>query len=203
MKYMKPNLDNILNQKIEELKKKIKREPTSEASLSEKPFAEGMYSFMMFIIEYYSRVRKQLKIDYDSFIIIQTVVTHFLYHLKKKNIKGISYEELEARLFKNLTEEEGMQHSLSAHSIYNKNEILTMSSVSLVTELPKETVRRKVRELVKKNIIKISKKNGITLGKKYSDIFKDFVPRTTYQITKMIQEWEKLGLIKSILNFKK
>ena len=40
-------------------------------------------------------------------------------------------------------------------------------------------------------------------GLKYSDIFKDFVPRTTYQITKMIQEWEKLGLIKSILNFKK
>ena len=80
---MKPNLDKILNQEIEEVKKKVKRGSASDAS-SQKPFAEGMYSFMMFMIEYYSRVRKQLKIDYDSFIIIQTVVTHVLYHLKKK-----------------------------------------------------------------------------------------------------------------------
>ena len=202
MKYMKPNLDKILNQEIEEVRKKVKRGPASD-SLSQKLFAVGMYSFLMFMIEYYSRVRKQLKIDYDSFIIIQTVVTHVLYHLKIKNKKGTSYEELETRWVKDLIEDEGMISSLSDHDIYNKNEILTMSSVSLVTELPKETVRRKVRELVKKNIIKISKKNGITLGKQYSDIFKDFVPRTLYQITKLVQEWEKFGIIKNILNFKK
>ena len=202
MKYMKPNLDKILNQEIEEVRKKVKRGPASD-SLSQKPFAVGMYSFLMFMIEYYSRVRKQLKIDYDSFIIIQTVVTHVLYHLKIKNKKGTSYEELETRWVKDLIEDEGMISSLSDHDIYNKNEILTMSSVSLVTELPKETVRRKVRELVKKNIIKISKKNGITLGKQYSGIFKDFVPRTLYQITKLVQEWEKFGIIKNILNFKK
>ena len=34
----------------------------------QKPFAEGMYRFSMFMIDYYSRVRENLKLDYDSFM---------------------------------------------------------------------------------------------------------------------------------------
>ena len=49
------------------------------AILKEKPFSMGMYSFVMFIINYYARVKKQIKIDFDSFIIVQVVTSHALY----------------------------------------------------------------------------------------------------------------------------
>ena len=68
---------------IKSLRHKIRKGP-SDQLLSIKPFAAGMYDFVMVMISYYSRVREQLKIDYDSFMIVQTVVSHSLYHLNKK-----------------------------------------------------------------------------------------------------------------------
>ena len=62
------------------------------AKLKEKNFSMGMYSFIMFIIGYYSRVKKQIKIDFDSFIIVQVVTSHALYILNKSSYEDkISY----------------------------------------------------------------------------------------------------------------
>ena len=69
---------------IKYLRKKIRKGP--DQLLLQKPFALGMYRFAMFIIRYYARVREQLKMDYDSFIILQTVVSHCLYQLNKKKL---------------------------------------------------------------------------------------------------------------------
>ena len=76
------------------LRQKIRKGPSSEL-LSIKPFSVGMYGFVMVMISYYSRVREKLKIDYDSFMIIQTVVSHSLYQLNKKKVGSKSYFELE------------------------------------------------------------------------------------------------------------
>jgi len=65
---------NMDENKIKYSRKKIRK--GSDQLLLEKPFALGMYRFIMFIIRYYSRVRSELKIDYYSFIILQTVVSH-------------------------------------------------------------------------------------------------------------------------------
>ena len=78
--------------------------------------------------------------------------------------------------------------------------MLTVSSICLVTELPKETVRRKIENLTKLKILKNSKRKGITLGSRYAFIFKEFVPESVRQIARMLKEWEKLGVIKNILN---
>ena len=78
---------------IKSLRHKIRKGP-SDQLLSIKPFATGMYGFVMIMISYYSRVREHIKIDYDSFMIIQTVVSHSLYQLNKKNIGSKSYFEL-------------------------------------------------------------------------------------------------------------
>jgi len=69
---------------IKSLRQKIRK--GADSLLLEKPFAIGMYRFAMFIIRYYARVREQLKMDYDSFIILQTVVSHCLYQLNKKKL---------------------------------------------------------------------------------------------------------------------
>ena len=78
---------------IDKVRKTIRARAANQL-LKQKPFANGMYRFSMFMIEYYSRVREQLSIDYDSFMIVQTVVSHSLYTLQKKT-NNISYSELE------------------------------------------------------------------------------------------------------------
>ena len=178
---------------IRSLRQKIRKGP-SDQLLSIKPFAAGMYGFVMIMISYYSRVREHLKIDYDSFMIIQTVVSHSLYQLNKKQVGSKSYFELEKEWEKLL---------LSKEETLEKNKIkLTVSSICLVTSLPKETVRRKVSELVKKNLLNLSKKNGILLGSQYSKVFSEFTPETTQEVSRLIKQWDKSGILKSILNFK-
>ena len=83
---IKPNWGTKIMEEneIKSLRQKIRKE--SDQLLLHKPFAIGMYRFAMFVISYYARVREKLKIDYDSFMIVQTVVSHSLYQLNKKNL---------------------------------------------------------------------------------------------------------------------
>ena len=190
---------------IKFLRQKIRKGP-SDQLLSIKPFAAGMYGFVMIMISYYSRVREQLKIDYDSFMIIQTVVSHSLYQLNKKQFGSRSYFELEKEWEKIIDKDvvnavEAVRYGLKDVSSKNKLK-LTISSICLVISLPKETVRRKVNELAKKNLLNISKKNGILLGSQYSKVFREFTPETTKEVSKLIKSWENSGILKSILNFK-
>ena len=192
---------------IKALRQKIRKGP-SDQLLSIKPFAAGMYGFVMVMINYYSRVRENLKIDYDSFMIIQTVVSHSLYQLNKKKVGSKSYFELEIEWEKLLNKNDivekvdTIQEGLNNIPNTKNNLRLTISSICLVTTLPKETVRRKVNELIKKNLLNISKKNGILLGSKYKKVFSEFTPQTTKEVSKLIKNWEKSGILKSILNFK-
>jgi len=190
---------------IKALRQTIRKGPSDEL-LSIKPFAAGMYGFVMVMINYYSRVREQLKIDYDSFMIIQTVVSHSLYQLNKKQVESKSYFELEMEWEKLINKD--ILNSIEIvrekiENVSNTNTIkLTISSICLVTSLPKETVRRKVSELAKKNLLNISKKNGILLGSKYKKVFREFTPQTTKEVAKLIKNWERTGILKSLLSFK-
>ena len=67
------------------------------SKLKSKPFSSGMYAFLMFLIDYYRRVRSDLKIDYDSFIIIQVVVSHGIYLIQSEHS---NYSEI--AIFKNI-----------------------------------------------------------------------------------------------------
>ena len=197
-------MTDILNK----IKESIK-EGTAENFLnSKKPFAAGMYRFSMFVISYYARVRQQLDLDYDSFIIVQTVVGHTLYHLNKNKNSPTSYQELQTEWNKHIHSTakvveifDNFPGSLGEKNA-DRNNKLTCSSICLVTNLPKETVRRKVKQLIKKNLLKTSNKNGITLGAQYKKIFSEFVPQTLADVTKLVKDWEKNGVLKSILNFK-
>ena len=190
---------------IKYFRQKIRKGPYDKL-LSIKPFAAGMYGFVMVMISYYSRVREQLKIDYDSFMIIQTVVSHSLYQLNKKNVEPKSYYELEMEWEKLLNKDMANSIEVVREQIVNnfsKSQLrLTISSICLVTSLPKETVRRKVNELSKKNLLNISKSNGILLGSMYKKVFREFIPTTTKEVSKLIRNWEKAGILKSLLDFK-
>ena len=187
-----------LLKEINKVRQKLKSE-SANALLMQKPFAQGMYRFSMFIINYYTRVRKNLNLDYDSFMIIQTVVSHNLYYLQKKEIG--TYKEL-ASAWELATSNSNNPLEVIENAKRHPNSKLTISSICLVLGLPKETVRRKINQLSKENLLKISNKNGITLGTKYKKVFQDFVPETTLEVSKLIKFWEKSGVLKGLLNFR-
>jgi len=193
-----------ISKKISRVRQKLKKGP-ADTLLMQKPFAIGMYRFSMFMISYYSRVRGNLGIDYDSFMIIQTVVSHNLYNLKKNNSNSNSYQELETEWERIVKKHDKTVDALSEYSEeLGKKKInkLLISSICLVTTLPKETVRRKVNELCKKNLLKTSKKNGIILGPAYKKVFQEFVPQTTLEVSQLLKEWDKSDILKYMLKFK-
>ena len=192
-------MTDILRQ-IDKARQKIKK-GVADKLLMQKPFAEGMYRFSMFMIDYYARVRENLKMDYDSFMIVQTVVSHTLYQLNKKKDHGISYSSLETAWDKIVNRDLELLESVSSYEVNTKNK-LTISSVCLITKLPKETVRRKVNQLCSNNLLKISKREGITLGTSYKKVFQNFVPGTTLEVSKLIKLWEKSGVLKGLLSFR-
>ena len=190
-------MEGILKE-INKVRQKLKAGPANTL-LMQKPFAQGMYRFSMFIINYYTRVRKNLNLDYDSFMIIQTVVSHNLYYLQKKKIG--TYQELASAWELAANKSDGPL-DLVENVEQDQSSKLTISSICLVLGLPKETVRRKINQLSKENLLKISNKNGITLGTKYKKVFQDFVPSTTLEVSKLIKFWDKSGVLKGLLNLK-
>lgn len=191
----------------------VKQRRLIAEKIKDKPFDEGMYSFIMFMIDYYTQVKRQLKVDYDSFIIIQIVTSHSIYILNKSSyVDKISYPDIKGKWEKMISEFTPNTEHTSDDKIdifkktYNvtksKGPKLTISSICLVSGLPKETVRRKVINLVKKKILSISSKHGVKIGESYKKVYNDFVPITTFEVIKLLKKWEKIGLLKTLLELK-
>ncbi len=156
---------------------------------TEKPiFSNGLYSWVMFVISFYSRVKEKLNIDFESFIILQVVVSHSLYEANKDGNK--SFNELEQHITDTIQ-----------NNIPHKNK-LSFASIAEVLQIPRETVRRKVMHLKNKNILFVNNTNGIKLGAGYKEIYKDFVAQTTLDISALIKKWKKSGALETLLNLK-
>ncbi len=149
-------------------------------------FTRGVYYWLMFMIDSYRDVRRMLKVDYESFIILQTVISHFLHSMNKE-------EDADwIRMWELASDEK-------AKNILSKSK-LTTSSISLVTGLPRETVRRKLLELRKKKIILLDKKEGLLLGEKFEIFHKKFTQNSILKVSEMLNKWEKIGTLEFILN---
>ena len=155
----------------------------------EHPFSNGFYHWVMFVLSLYTRVREKLNVDYESFVIIQVVVSHSLYEINKLGNK--TFAELQEQMTR-ITQKKNT----------NTNK-LTFASISEVLQLPRETVRRKVISLSKKEILTFSTYGGIKLGSAYKTIYKDFVSQTTSDLSSLMKKWEKSGALKTLLEFDK
>ena len=164
-------------------------EATKEKGQKEPIFSQGLYNWVMFILSLYTRVRENLKIDYESFVILQVVVSHSLYQINKTGNK--TFSELEYQMTK------------VAQNKKIKNNKLTFASISDVLQLPRETVRRKVLGLSKSGILLGNTENGIKLGPTYKTIYKEFVSQTTLDLSTLIKKWEKSGALEQLLDIDK
>ena len=152
-------------------------------------FSKGLYHWVMFVISFYTRVRETLKIDFESFIVLQVVVSHSLNQLNKTGSK--SYSEIIENV------------ELLSKVKLKKNLKLTFASISSVIQLPRETVRRKVLELCKKDILKFKSEAGIKLGPAYKTIYKEFVTQTTKDMSILVKKWKHGGALDKLLELDK
>ena len=150
-------------------------------------FSSGLYHWMMFLINFYNRVKKNLKIDFDSFMILQLVVSDYLYKTNKEGTK--SYKELE-KSFKNNSD------------LFKDKRKVNIASIAEILNLPRETVRRKVLHLHKIKLIDYGK-NGIGVGADYKVVFNEFVLGTINKMSSLIKKWEADGSLKNLLEYKK
>ena len=124
-------------------------------------FENMAYSWEMFLIEHFRVIRELHYIDYESYIIMQVINSHFIYNKKKDKdkINQKSWYDL---------------FSLSSSDypkiIINKKNKLTVSSISRVCCIPLETTRRKLHMLADKKVIEFNK-NSISLGKNHAKIW--------------------------------
>ena len=165
------------------------KEATKEKGQKEPIFSQGLYNWVMFILSLYTRVRENLKIDYESFVILQVVVSHSLYQINKTGNK--TFSELEYQMTK------------VSQNKKIKNNKLTFASISDVLQLPRETVRRKVLGLSKSGILLGNTENGIKLGPTYKTIYKEFVTQTTLDLSSLIKKWKKSGALEHLLEIDK
>ena len=150
-------------------------------------FSSVLYHWMMFLINFYNRVKKNLKIDFDSFMILQLVVSDYLYKTNKEGTKN--YKELEES-FKNYLD------------LFKDKRKINIASIAEVLNLPRETVRRKVLHLDKIKLLDY-RKNGISVGSEYKIVFNEFVSGTIKNMSSLVKKWETDGSLKNLLELKK
>ena len=164
-------------------------EAAKEKGQKEPLFSQGLYHWVMFIISLYTRVRENLKIDFESFIILQVVVSHSLYQINKTGAK--TFTELESQMTK------------FAQNKKIRNNKLTFASIADVLQLPRETVRRKVLGLGKNNILLGNTEDGIKLGPAYKTIYKEFVAETVLDLGTLMKKFKKSGALEHLLEIDK
>ena len=174
---------------IENIKTISSEEKKIIEGANEPAFSKGLYDWLMFLLAYYSRIRENLKIDFESFIVLQVVVSHSLYHLNKDGVKQFTEIQKNFDLM-----------SMSNLSKINK---LAFASIAEVLQLPRETVRRKVLQLEKKEIVKVDDVSGIILGPAYKAIYKEFVSKTTVDMSALIKKWKISGALDRLLQMEK
>ena len=164
-------------------------EVIKDKGAKEPVFSKGLYHWVMFILSLYTRVKEKLNIDFESFVILQVVVSHSLYETNKLGTK--SFSDLEEQMEK-----------ITEKNYLNKRK-LTLASIAEELQLPRETVRRKIISLSKRNILSFNTYGGIKLGPAYKTIYKDFVTQTTIDLSSLVNKWDKSGALKNLLELAK
>ena len=152
-------------------------------------FSSGLYDWSIFLSNFYLRVRQVLKIDYESFMILQITLGYYLNTINKSGSNSI--DDLSFRFEEIINDKT------------KKNSRLSVTSISTALNLPRETVNRKIDNLIKKKLLAMNNNKSIILGTNYQKIFGSFALETTHDLGKLITRWNNkdylnklIGLIK-------
>ena len=150
-------------------------------------YSEILYHLINFRTDQFQQLKKMLGIDYDSFMILSVMGSHYLKHRDKL---GSDWEDV----WKNLR-----TSTIEEFYIARK---LTIFAVANILNLPKETVRRKVEILKKKKLISHSTKMGLLPTNKTEEIMKPFAEIELKTLSKFLKNLKKNDTLEKVLNFK-
>ena len=150
-------------------------------------YSEILYHLINFRTDQFQQLKKMLGIDYDSFMILSVMGSHYLKHRDKL---GSDWEAV----WENLRTSE-----IEEFYIARK---LTIYAVSNILNLPRETVRRKIELLKKKKLINHSTKQGLLPTNKTEELMKPFAEIELKTLSKFLKSLKKNGTLDAVLNFK-
>ena len=140
---------------------------------------ELIYSVVNHHISHFLNVRKLVKHDYESHMILLTVYSHFLFQTMIKS-KSLDWTETFA---KTETEE---------HKQLMKDRKLTIFAVANNLSMPQETVRRKLEKLSSRKLLDYSKSDGLSLGKKFKETIEPIGKADGEDIFALFEKFKKV-----------
>jgi len=149
-------------------------------------YSEILYHLINFRTEQFQQLKKMVGIDYDSFMILSVMASHYLKH---NNKLGSDWEAVWKNLRKSTIEEFYIARKLTIYAVAN------------ILNLPKETVRRKVEILKKKKLISHSTKMGLLPTNKTEEIMKPFAEIELKTLSKFLKNLKKNNTLDEVLNF--
>ena len=151
-------------------------------------FSSGLYDWSIFLSNFYLRVRQVLKIDYESFMILQITLGYYLNTINKSGSNSI--DDLSFRFEEIINEKT------------KKNSRLSVTSISSALNLPRETVNRKIDSLIKEKLLAMNNKS-IILGTNFQKIFGSFALETTHDLGKLITRWNNKDYLNRLIGLVK
>jgi len=150
-------------------------------------YSEILYHLINFRTEQFQQLKKMVGIDYDSFMILSVMGSHYLKH---NNKLGADWDEVWEDIRTSKIEE-----------LYTSKR-LTIFAVANILNLPRETVRRKIELLKKKKLINHSTKLGLLPTNKTEELMKPFAGIELKTLSKFLKSLKKNGTLDAVLNFK-
>ena len=141
--------------------------------------SELIYSAINLHINHFLNVKKLVKHDYESHMILLTVYSHFLFQTLSKG-KSLNWTEV---FEKTETEE---------HKTLMKDRKLTIFAVAENLLMPQETVRRKLEKLCSSKLLDYSKSDGLSLGKKFKETIEPVGKADGKEIFALLEKFEKV-----------
>ena len=150
-------------------------------------YSEILYHLINFRTEQFQQLTNMVGIDYDSFMILSVMGSHYLKH---NNKLGADWDDVWEDIRTSKIEE-----------LYT-SERLTIFAVANILNLPRETVRRKIELLKKKKLINHSTKLGLLPTNKTEELMKPFAGIELKTLSKFLKSLKKNGTLDAVLNFK-
>ena len=150
-------------------------------------YSEILYHLINFRTEQFQQLKKMIGIDYDSFMILSVMGSHYLKH---NNKLGEDWDTVWEDI-----------RSSKIDELYSEQK-LTIYAVANILNLPKETVRRKIELLKKKKLINHSTKQGLLPTNKTEELMKPFAGIELKTLSKFLKSLKKNGTLDAVLNLK-
>ncbi|MDA7582676.1 hypothetical protein N8698_00200 [Candidatus Pelagibacter sp.] len=150
-------------------------------------YSEILYHLINFRTEQFQQLKKMVGIDYDSFMILSVMASHYLKH---NNKLGSDWDTVWEDVRTSKIEEFYIARKLTIYAVAN------------ILNLPRETVRRKIEILKKKKLINHSTSIGLLPTNKSEEVMKPFAEIELKTLSKFLKSLKKNGTLDAVLNLK-